>query len=264
LQTLEPRLFYDYIPYRDQDELPDFDTILLPFSYSSLFTENRFLGYDRIGDVNKLATGITSRIINDETGRELWRFRLGQGFYFDNRRVNLLPGQSPDTARTSPIVADATFQMDEHWNLYAEKQWDNGTDLGKQNILRLGYHDPVRRYAYLGYRNIDTGNGITSVRQGELAGMWPVSQHWSLLASELFSLDQHRSLETVSGAEYRDCCWKIRLVNRRLLADYDGTGILTPRSTWMLQIQMIGLGGFGNTVDSLLENTIPGYRRENQ
>lgn len=264
VQTLEPRLFYDYIPYRDQDDLPSFDTVLLPFSYTSLFSENRFLGYDRIGDVNKLATGLTSRILNDETGDELWRFRVGQGYFFQDRRVHLNAAQTPDTNRTTPLVADATFQMDQHWSLYAQKQWDNGTNLGKQDLLRLGYRDPARRYGYIGYRKINNGNSIQTVQQGELAGMWPVSQHWSLTFSELYDLDQNRSLETVSGVEYRDCCWKLRLVNRRLLADYSGTGQLEARSTVLFQIQLIGLGGFGDKVDTLLENTVPGYRREDQ
>lgn len=264
LQTLEPRLFYDYIPYRDQQNLPSFDTVLLPFSYTSLFSENRFLGYDRIGDVNKLASGITSRILDDETGSELWRFRLGQAIFFQDRRVHLNPAQEPDTNRTTPLVADATFQMDQHWSLYAQKQWDNGTNLGKQDLFRLGYRDPARRYGYIGYRKINSGNSIKTVQQGELAGMWPVSDHWSLLISELYDLDNNRSLETVSGVEYRDCCWKLRLVNRRLMADYNGTGQLEARSTMLFQIQLIGLGGFGDKVDSLLENTIPGYRRKDQ
>lgn len=264
LQTLEPRLFYDYAPYRDQKNFPTFDTVLLPFSYTSLFSENRFLGYDRIGDVNKLATGLTSRILDDETGNELWRFRIGQGVFFQDRRIHLNPTQEPDTNRTTPLVADASFQMDQHWSLYAQKQWDNGTNLGKQDLLRLGYRDPARRYGYVGYRKINSGNNIKTVQQGELAGMWPVSQHWSLLFSELYDLDQNRSLETVSGLEYRDCCWKLRLVNRRLMADYNGTGRLEARTSLLLQIQLIGLGGFGDKVDSLLENTIPGYRREDQ
>lgn len=264
LQTLEPRLFYNYIPYRDQSRLPTFDTIITPFSYSSLFRENRFLGYDRIGDVNKLSTGLTSRIIDDQNGNEIWRFRVGQGFYFDERKVHLDPNHPAETIGTTPVVADATFRFNDHWNLYAQKQWDNGTNLGRQNIFRFGYHDPARRYAYIGYRGIRTGNGTTKVSQGELAGMWPVSQHWSLFFSELFDLDNHRSLETVSGVEFRNCCVKIRLVNRRLLADYDGDANLDSRSTLMFQIQLIGLGGLGDKVDSLMENTIPGYRREDQ
>ena len=82
--------------------------------------------------------------------------------------------------------------------------------------------------------------------------------------SELYDLDAKRSVESVGGVEYRDCCWKFRLVNRRLLADYNGTGQLEARSSVLFQIQLIGLGGFGDKVDTLLENTLPGYRREDQ
>lgn len=262
LQTLEPRLFYNYVPFQQQDDLPLFDTILQPFSYASLFKENRFLGYDRIGDENKLATGLTSRLLDAQSGSEIWRVRVGEGIYFKDRRVSVRPNQSVNRVRTTPIVADSTLHFNQRWSLYAEKQWDNGTDLGKQNILRLGYHNPARRYGYIGYRKVEAGNN--TVRQGEIAGMWPISQHWSLMASELFDFDNRRSVESVSGIEYRDCCWKLRLVNRRLLADYQGNSNLTARRTIMFQIQLIGLGGFGDKVDTLLENTIPGYRREDQ
>lgn len=262
LQTLEPRLFYNYIPYHQQDDLQRFDTILPPFSYTSLFKENRFLGYDRIGDENKLAAGLTSRLLSNQTGQEIWRVRIGEGLYFKDRRVSLRPNQPINRVRNTPIVADSTFHLNQRWNIYAEKQWDNGTDLGKQDILRLGYNHPARRYGHIGFRKVESG--ASTVRQGEVAGMWPISQHWSLMASELFDFDSRRSVESVSGIEYRDCCWKLRLINRRLLADYEGDSKLTARRTVMFQIQLIGLGGFGDKVDTLLENTIPGYRREDQ
>lgn len=264
LQTLEPRLFYDYIPYRDQRDITHFDTSKLPFSYTSLFSENRFLGVDRIGDVNKLAMGVTSRIIDKRTGAERWRFRVGQGYYFDSRRVHLNPAAGPDTNNTTPLVADVTFQMDQHWSLFAQHEWSNGNQFKKQDIFRLGYHDPARRYAYLGYRKLTTGNSRITVNQVQVAGMWPITQHWSLLGSELFDLDRHQSIETVAGVEYRNCCWKIRLVNRRLLADYNGGGTIEPRTTLLFQIQLIGLSEFGDKVETLLEDTIPGYRRQDQ
>lgn len=263
IQTLEPRLFYNYVPYRDQSDLPLFDTVLPPFSYSSLFRENRFLGYDRIGDENKLAGGLTSRILDQETGAEIWRFRVGQGRYFKNRRITL-DNNRTETSTTTPIVADATFQLNQHWSLYAEKQWSNGTDLGKQETFRFGYHNPARRYAYIGYRRMRTGNGSTRVRQAEIAGMWPISQHWSLLGSNLFDLDTHQSVATIAGVEYRNCCWKVRLVNRRLLANYDRTAEITPRTSLMFQVQLIGLGGFGDKIDSIMEDSIPGYRSLDQ
>src|SRR5690606_294412 len=118
-----------------------------------------------------------------------------------------------------------TLKLNDRWSVFAQKQWDNGSKLGKQDLLRIGYADPARRYAYLGYRKIDSGNlARRAVQQGEIAGMWPVSQHWSLFASDIYNFSDHVSVESVAGLEYRDCCWKLRLVNRRLLADYNGLG----------------------------------------
>ncbi len=263
LQTLEPRLFYNYIPYREQQDTPNFDASKPAFSYSSLFRENRFLGYDKVGDANKLALGVTSRIIDDKTGQQLWRFRVGQGIFFEDRYVHLTP-RAPSTDRSTPLVADATFRLNGHWSLFAQKQWSHSDSQNKEDIFRLSYRDPARRYGYIGYRRLDTGLGTTVVQQGELAGMWPVTDNWSLLFSELYDLDNHRSIETVSGIEYRDCCWKLRLINRRLLADYNGGGEIEPRTSIVFQIQLIGLGGIGDKAESLLEDTIPGYRRIDQ
>src|SRR5690606_24840099 len=47
LQTLEPRLFYLYVPYEDQSDIPVFDTQELTFGFGQLFRTNRFVGADR-------------------------------------------------------------------------------------------------------------------------------------------------------------------------------------------------------------------------
>ena len=62
-QTLEPRLYYLYVPEVDQEDIPVFDTSESTFSYSSLFRDNRFSGSDRVGDENKLSLGVTNRWI---------------------------------------------------------------------------------------------------------------------------------------------------------------------------------------------------------
>src|SRR5699024_4350598 len=100
------------------------------------------------------------------------------------------------------------------------------------------------------------------IRQSEIAAIWPIHNNWRLIGRWLYDLEHRRTLETLAGAEWRNCCWRIRLLSQRELVVEDGDGTLEGDSTVLMQIQMTGLGGFGGRVDSLLERSIPGYRSE--
>ncbi|MFN3712519.1 MAG: LPS-assembly protein LptD [Alcanivoracaceae bacterium] len=258
LQTLEPRLFINYVEQKDQFDLPDFDSGRLTSSWDTLFRENRFTGYDRIGDEQSATIGVTSRFRDPSVGDDLLILRAAQKFHRQDRIV--FSGNTPlaaNTRRQSPVVADATLQLDRRWSLYAETQWNSESNQREQNSLRIGYTDRSRVHAHAGYQY----RPADQIRQTELAAIVPVHNHWSLIGRWLYDLEDRRSLETVSGVEYRDCCWRIRLLNLRELSDRDGNTLLDSERTTLLQIQMVGLGGFGGTVDTLLERGIPGYRR---
>lgn len=255
-QTLEPRLFANRIEYKDQSQLPDFDAGELSFSWQQLFRENRFGGFDRIGDEKSLSAGLTSRFIRDEDGREVLRLRAGQQFYDEPRRVQL-DGAGPDNREESPLLASARLSVNEHWQVLGATHWN--TDVNRKQLVRgaLDYRGE-RRFLRAGYQ--ERREVENEVRQSELAGLWPVHDNWSLLGRWLYDLDSSRSLETMAGVQYRDCCWMIRLVNHRQLSDEDGDADLEADRTLLLQIQLVGLGGFGGRIDSLLEQSLPGYQ----
>jgi LPS-assembly protein len=257
-QTLEPRLFLNHIDREDQRDLPDFDSGRLTSSWNTLFRENRFTGYDRIGDEQSATVGVTSRFRNMDLGDDVLTLRAAQKFHRRDRIV--FPGNDnlpANTLRQSPVIADATLQLDQNWSLYAETQWNSQQNRREQNGLRIGYTDRSRLHAHISYQY----RPIDDIRQTELGAIVPVHSHWSLIGRWLYDLEDRRSLETISGVEYRDCCWRIRLLNLYELSDRDGNAELDGERTTMLQIQMVGLGGFGGTVDTLLERGIPGYRR---
>ena len=256
-QTLEPRLFINKVAYENQDELPDFDAGELTFSYNTLFRENRFIGYDRIGDEQKVALGVTSRFLRDDDGREQLRLRMGQGYYSGERKVQL-DGAAPDSADQTPLVADMRWNFGHSWYLYSEGQWDTDADQRQRSSVRLGYSDRERRIFNLGFHDLPQED----IRQSEVAAILPIHDNWRLIGRWLYDMENQRTLETLAGAEWRNCCWKIRLVSQRELTDDNGDGTLEGDSTILMQIQMTGLGGFGGRVDTLLERSIPGYRRE--
>ena len=258
LQTLEPRIFLNHIEQEEQFDLPDFDSGRLTSSWDTLFRENRFTGYDRIGDEQSGTLGLTSRFRDPQSGDDVLILRAGQKFHNQDRVVESGNVDLPDnTLRQSAVIADATLQLDQRWSMFAETQWNSEKDRREQNSLRIAYSDRSRLHLHAGYQY----RAIDNIRQTELAAMVPVHRNWSLIGRWLHDLGERRSLETLSGIEYRDCCWRIRLINLRELSDRDGLAPLDPERTTLLQIQMVGLGGFGSTVDTLLERGIPGYRR---
>jgi LPS-assembly protein len=257
-QTLEPRIFLNHIEQEEQFDLPDFDSGRLTSSWDTLFRENRFTGYDRIGDEQSGTLGLTSRFRDPQRGDDLLTLRAAQKFHRQDRVVESGNIDEPDkTLSQSPVVADATLQIDQRWSMFAETQWNSAKDRREQNSLRIAFSDRSRLHLHAGYQY----RPIDEIRQTELAAMVPVHRNWSLIGRWLYDLGAGRSLEGVSGIEYRDCCWRIRLINMRELSDRDGDTTLDPERTTLLQIQMVGLGGFGGTVDTLLERGIPGYRR---
>ena len=145
LQTLEPRLYYVYIPFREQAQLPIFDTALADFNLAQIFTENQFSGGDRINDANQLTAAVTSRLIDPDSGDEQLRFTLGERFYFKQQEVSLTPQLRNSTQ--SDVLAAVSGQITKHWY----------TDLGTQYSLE---EDRVERSSVVGRYQPESGKAV--------------------------------------------------------------------------------------------------------
>lgn len=257
LQTLEPRIFFNRVEYQQQDNLPLFDSDELTPSYAALFRENRFTGYDRIGDEQSTTLAVSSRFLDPQSGEESLRLRIAQKIYHDERRVQV--EGLIETDKTSPLISEASMKLTDDWNVEVFNHWNSSLNRRELNGLRVSFRDNQRRLLSL---NV-TDRPRDDLLQGELAALVPVHSRWNLVGRWFYDINEQRSLETLSGVEYSDCCWGVRFVNLRELSDEDGDGTLEGESTWMVQIVLNGLGGFGGRIDSLLERSIPGYRSKN-
>lgn len=298
-QTLEPRLFYLYVPNEDQSDLPLFDTSEVQFSYASLFRDNRFSGRDRVGDANQLSLGLTNRWIED-TGFERQRISVGQAYYFSDRKI-LLSGDNykdyaQNTSNRSPYALDYMFQFNREWRINADLMWDPDTHRTRSGSAMFHYQssDDLNKIVNFGYRyrndsnhyNYDTGRWETGsadytdpsgkiykdfykIEQTDASIMWPVVPHWNVIGRWQFDYNRSSTLEAFGGFEYDSCCWKLRLINRYWV-DYDERN-MRPQDNRkgdhgvFLQIVLKGLGGVtGNKVETFLDEGIQGYReREN-
>jgi LPS-assembly protein len=249
VQTIEPRLLYVNIPFRDQSGLPVFDTITPDINLVQLYRENRFLGIDRIGDTEQISIGVTSRVLDLSSGRELMTATVGQTRYFGDREV-VLPGASASTFETSDYIAELGFLLWENMNFDFGHQWGTGDDGTTQSEARLQYRPASKKILNLAYRF-----RRDSLEQGDLSWSWPVSTQWNFVGRYNFSFRDEEVLEQFFGLEYESCCWGLRLVSRRYISTRDGTR----DSSFGLQLVLKGMTSVGTAADKLLERGILGY-----
>jgi LPS-assembly protein len=249
IQTIEPRLLYVNIPFRGQDDLPVFDTITPDINLVQLFRKNRFLGVDRIGDTEQLSIGVTSRILDVSSGRELMTATVGQTRYFGNRNVTL-PGTSVSTLEESDYIAEVSVLLWEHINFDFGHQWGTGETGTAKSEARLQYRPSNNKILNLAYRF-----RRDSLEQGDLSWSWPVGTQWNFVGRYNFSFRDEEVLEQLFGLEYESCCWGLRLVSRKHISTRDGTR----DSSFGLQLVLKGMSSVGSAADKLLERGILGY-----
>jgi LPS-assembly protein len=250
LQTLEPRAFYLYVPDKDQDDLPIFDTGRFDFTFDQLFRENRFTGSDRVGDANQLSLALTSRLIASGTGEEYLRFNVGQILYFRDREVTL-PDQPVETSKTSPLVVGLSATINREWQFATGVQWDISDDRITKSNTSLRYQPDPRRVFNISY-NFASGN----FEQTDMSMAWPMAKDWRFVGRWAYSLEQDKTVEGFGGVEYESCCWAFRTVIRRYLS---GT---TTTNAFFFQLEFKGLAGVGSGTVDFLERSIPGYEND--
>lgn len=250
IHTLEPRLYYLYSPFRDQADIPLFDTALPDFSYSQLFRDNRFTGSDRIGDADQLTLALTTRFFEKETGKERLRASIGRILYFEDREVSL--NNQPEENKTSDLVAESVASILPNLDTRLDARWDEETHEIDKGSIQLQYTPSSHSIFNIAYRYRDP-----TMRQSDISFLWPVGRRWNIIGRYNYSLLDHRALETLAGLEYQSCCWRTQIVNRRYVNDDLGE----TRKNLYIQFELKGLTSIGNSLESVLEQGILGYEK---
>ena len=255
VQTLEPRAMFTYIPYRDQSQTPLFDTALADFNNIQLFSENRYIGQDRIGDAQQLSLGVTSRWLDPDSQKERLRLTVGERFYFSNQRVTL--GESPRNRNSSDILVSAQGRVTD--TLYAEANTQFNASAGQTERYAFGLrYSPERgktlnaNYRFI--RQLDTLSGPVQVKQVDVAAQWPIYRGLYGVGRLNYSIADRRTTEGIFGIEYDGCCYVIRAVAQRLT-----TSTTTATNAFFLQLELNGLGRVGSNPLDVLKRNIPGY-----
>jgi LPS-assembly protein len=249
IQTLEPRVFYTYTPYREQSDIPVFDSSSRSLSYNQLFAENRFTGKDRIGDENRLAASVSTRIQSPKDGRELFRASVGQMYHFDDRKVTL-PNAPALQGDRSELIMEAAGAINPRTRVSTTAYWDSKEKTVNAGEVRVHYKDDKKRVLNVGY-----AERKKEFKSANVSFSAPINEHWKAVGSLERDVQNDRNLETVIGAEYESCCWKTRIASRNYLLP-DNT---TRDNAVFIELELKGLGNFGSGTRDLLENRVYGY-----
>ena len=247
-QTLEPRLYYVYIPYQDQSMLPVFDSSQSDLSMSTLFLENQFNGNDRINNANQITLAVTSRMIDSRTGEQRLAATVGQRFYFADQKVGL-PGANLRTGDSSDIVTALTAKLLNKWSL--DTAWQFNTDRSRTTKANIGarYNPEPGKVLNIGYRYTED-----SLEQINLSSQWPLGNGWYGLGRWNYSLRETRPIEGLAGLEYNAGCWQARTVLQRV-----STATASANYAFFIQLELGGLASIGSNPLTLLNRGIPGY-----
>jgi LPS-assembly protein len=249
VQTLEPRLFYLYVPEKDQDDLPVFDTGDYDFNFWTLFRENRYTGPDRMGDANQLALAVTTRFLEPGSGMQRFSASLGSLVYFRDRKVTL-PGEQPGTDSSSDLIGEMSLALARNWKADAELHWDPHESQTSRNDYRLQYRTGPRKLVNLAYRH-----RRDIQEQTDISFLWPLSRSWHMVGRWYYSLETREIIEAIAGIGYESCCWGAQLVGRSYIKNGEQDRV----DEVFLQLELKGLSRIGTLVDDVLERGILDY-----
>ncbi len=259
-QTLEPRLFYLYVPNMDQDQYPIYDTVLLPMTFDDLFSTNAFTGYDRIQNANQLSLSVSSRVLDAETAAEKMRMKLGVINYFEPQEVCLDDSCSGLYDDVSPLLGEATIYPRKYWSTTASAAWDvldsymNNASVvarysrGGRSVLNIGY-DFI--HADTSSNSSDSDTNLIQVGAAR-----PVTNDWSLMGYWYYNVGDDQLESYFAGIEYSSCCWAARFTANRYF-NYSNNDYNTG---YYFELLLKGLGATGtSSANSLIRSGVPSY-----
>lgn len=252
LQTLEPRLFFLNTPFKDQSAIPNFDSADVPPSYANLFKRNRFNGSDRIGDTKQLSLGLSSSLLDINSGLEIFRISLGQTF-FDEDRLVQLNSTSIGDASTSDLFLEVSSQPQQYWSLSANITRQAETGFITQKTLKLSRHRNDKLFNFSYHFNGRENN--TELEQSDISLVYPFNDRWKFFAKNQYSIIDKQNVEQLIGASYDSCCWTFSFIVQE---SSDADFVEFDRSIYF-QLTLKGLSGLGHNNETLLRQSISGY-----
>ncbi|WP_435139837.1 LPS assembly protein LptD [Enterobacter hormaechei] len=234
-QTLEPRMQYLYVPYRDQSKIQNYDSSLLQSDYSGLFRDRSYGGLDRIASANQLTTGVTTRVY-DDAAVERFNVSVGQIYYFTESRTGDDKIQWEKDNKTGSLVwaGDTYWRMTDRWGLRGGVQYDTRLDniatgsaaieyrRDEDRMLQLTYRYASPEYIQATLPNYSTSDPYKDgISQVGTAASWPIADRWSVVGAYYYDTNTQKPADQMLGLQYNSCCYAIRVGYERKLNGWD-------------------------------------------
>lgn len=257
-RTLEPEVYYLKVPYRNQSDIPVYDSIRPDFQFNELFLDNRFRGTDRIADTDQISLALTHRVLHERSGQEVIRAQLGQIFYFKKSRVTL-PGETNPPDSKSDTVGALTLNLNNKLSFTNTLVWNHELDTIHRATSRLSFNAGNNRLINFFYRHQRKQH-----RQIGLSLSMPVADRWNVVAATSHDTYNKRNLSTLLGFEYRTCCWRLRLLGQRYLKDLTGDRTLLNGNAEYdhlvgFELNFNQFGTLDTNIQPILQQAIDGY-----
>ena len=256
-QTIEPRLFYVYIPNTKQTDIPIFDSSTSDLNFSTLFRENQYTGNDRINNANQLSLALTTRLIESDTGIQRLSASVGQRYYFADQKVTLNNTEIARENNTSDIVVGLTTYLKTNWNVNAFWQYNTTDSTSTRTTLASRFSPEPGKALNLSYtyrQNTSSTNVSNGINQFDFSGQWPLGQGWYGIGRANYSIEDKHIIETLAGVEYNAGCWQTRTVIQRV-----STATANASYALFFQIELGGLASIGTDPLDVIKRSIPGY-----
>jgi LPS-assembly protein len=263
VQTLEPRAFYVYTPYRNQSLLPNYDTGANDFNFATIYTENAFVGHDKISDNNLLTLGVNTRFLDADSGAQLASFGVAQRLRFNDQQVTLNTATPAAQGGFSDVLLGASVNLQERWALDSTVQYNAKTDQSVRSTVGARYMPGPYQVLNAAYR-FQRG----ASEQLDVSWQWPLNNLWGDKGLDLgagrgqgpgryygvgrlnYSLNEGRLVDTILGVEYDAGCWLARAVLERVQ-----TSASTATGRLMFQLEFVGFTRLGvSPLQSLTQN----------
>lgn len=261
IQTLEPRLYYVYTPYRNQESAPLFDTAESDFGLAEIFTPNTFVGNDRIADANRLTAAITTRFINPATGDERARFVIAQQYYFQDQRVTLLPNQTSTQATHSDLIVGASLKL---WADFASEtafQYNADNNQLVKTSVGFGFSPATGKVLNVGYRYTRANTTLENqpINQVLVSGQWPLTHRVFGVGRFNYDLGGHRIVDGLVGLQYDADCWTLGAGIQRYANGLNTSGQHQSSTRFLAQLTFKGLSSVDNGLISAFRSSVAGY-----
>lgn len=274
LNTIEPRIYYLYVPYRNQHLYPNFDSHLNVFNFNQLFRDNRFSGRDRISNANQVSLSVTTRLLEHESGEERLNASIGEIFYFTPRKVDLcsqpvhcqFKKDGIDDKHQSALIGQFKINFS-HLSAWTYIEWDTRQDQLNQSTTSLQYKHPTMGQINAGYYWIRHNFLATdyasyteeNIEQTDISFTWPISSHLNALGRWQYDLIQRRTINLLGGIAYQGCCLSWQIAATRYIRPQDKAQPQQYRNGLFFTVVFRGLSSVG-TQSNHFEKNIPGYQ----